>query len=260
MKFFAVVFLGFVCSVAWANDTRPIKRGPAAQESLPPQPEKTDGTVPVEVTETPSSTPVLSPPMAAADADGDVAAKWAVTGNFSYLDIWVPAKFGVAASYRFSPKHLIEFEYLRGSFGGALFGFDLGRIVEQRAALVWRKFPSGRAYNYFLGANFNDLEVTIGDSALATISSGNLSDYELMKFSTLGLSAGLGHRWQWPSGFVLAIDWIHVHMPLVTLKEDAPFRDATTDEDRRSEADELIRFVKNFPRLAALKLQLGISF
>jgi len=264
MRGILVLALALVCANGWAQDTRPVKRGPAAQESLPPQPEKSDGTVPVEVTEGgPSSVPVNpktleegEPPASADTADKN----WAVTGDFSYLDLWVPAKIGVSAAYRWDLSNMLEITYLNGAISGGTFGIDLGRIVETRASLVWRRFPSQRAYNYFFGVNYNDLELVIGDVALASIASGNPEDYELLKLTTMGLSTGLGHRWVWPSGFTLAVDWLQVHVPLTTLTENAPFRDATTDPDRRKEADDLIRYVKNFPRIAALKLQLGISF
>lgn len=264
MRGILIIALMLLSVSGWAQDTRPVKRGPAAQEALPPQPEKSDGTVPVEVTEgAPSSVPVdpktleESDPPRSADPNDK---KWAVTGDFSYLDLWVPGKLGLSAGYRWDMSNMIEINYLNGSLSGGTFGIDLGRIVETRASLVWRRFPSQRAYNYFFGINYNDLELVIGEVALASVAAANPEDYELLKLTTMGLSAGLGHRWVFSSGFTLAVDWLQVHVPLTTLTENAPFRDATTDPDRRKEADDLIRYVKNFPRIAALKLQLGISF
>ncbi len=250
----AVVLSGPV----WAMDPRPIKRGPASQVSLPPQPEVQDGTVPVEVTEDPVGTKSSAPVEAAAAPAG--LPNWAVTGNYSYADLWVPGKFGVTLAYRLDEKSWVEFDYMRGSFSTGWIGVDLGRVIEQRAVIQWRHFPWARRFNWFVGTNYNDLEVTLGDSALATVSALETSEYELMRLTSLGGSAGFGHRWVFANGFVLAVDWLHVHVPVLSLKEDAPFRDATTDPDRKTEADDLVRFVQKFPRFAALKLQLGLSF
>ncbi len=246
---------------AWAMDPRPIKRGPASQVSLPPQPEVQDGAAAVEVTEgvvapTKSSEPVG--PLGAAAAAGSMS--WMVTGNYSYADLWVPGKIGFTAGYRLDEKSWVEIDYMRGSFSTSWIGVDLGRVVEQRAVVQWRRFPWAARFNYFIGANFNDLEVTLGDSALATVSTFDTTEYELMRLTSLGGSAGIGHRWVLHNGIVLAVDWLHVHLPLLSLMEDAPFRDATTDPDRRTEADDLVRFVQKFPRFAALKLQVGLSF
>lgn len=256
--------LSLVWEPAFAMDTRPIKRAPAAQESLPPQPEQTDGTVPVEVTEPGPTASRVAPPSAEetlAAATAPQPTPWVITGNYSYLDLWVPSKIGFTVGYRATANSFIEFDYMRGGLNTKWIGINLGDVSEQRAAIVWRRFSSGAgSFNYFIGANYNDLELTVGDSALATVTASSPSEVELIRLSTLGVSAGLGNRWVFESGFTLGVDWVHLHLPLLTLVENAPFRDATSDPDRRSEADDLIRFVKNFPRFAALKLQLGISF
>lgn len=268
MRWGGVFLILFFCGAAGAMDSRPIKRGPASQQSLPPQPEMQDGTVPVEVTEgvTPSSdtrsSEALPPSEVLSDGQSavDGVSNWLAMGSYSYVDLWVPGKFGVLVGYALNEKSWVEFDYARANFSTGWVGIDLGRVVEQRAVVQWRYFPNSGRFNYFLGANYNHLEVTLGDSALNTVTALDTSEYELMQLSSLGISAGLGHRWVFGSGFTVAVDWLHVHVPVFGLREDAPFRDATTDPVRRSEADDLIRFVQRFPRIAALKLQLGIRF
>src|SRR5689334_18321601 len=65
---------------------------------------------------------------------------WTVVGTYSYLDLWVPSKMGGAITYNMTPADSFEFEYLRGSVNYDFLKTSLGRLDDQRAAVIWRHF------------------------------------------------------------------------------------------------------------------------
>ncbi len=184
---------------------------------------------------------------------------WIITGNYSYLDMMVPGKYGLTVGYVKDPANTYELDYMRGSFGLGWLGVDIGTIKEQRLSLLWRSYNKRNTFNYQMGLNYNIFDVHLGSKLINKLVGANY-DYSVMNIETLGISWGLGHRWQTKGGFVWAFDWLQVHMPIVVLRQDTPFIDATPDNNDRDNAKTTVNIIKRFPRVVALKLQLGFTF
>ncbi|MGE4133625.1 MAG: hypothetical protein AB7F86_18455 [Bdellovibrionales bacterium] len=186
--------------------------------------------------------------------------QWLITGNYSYLDLWIPSKYGVSVAYVKSAEDTYELDYMRASYGLGWFGVDLGEVTEQRLALLYRSFSKRNSFNFQMGVNYNKFAIHIGNDLLAKVSGNSNLDYSLMQIETLGLSWGLGNRWQTKGGFVWSFDWLQLHIPLLKLTEKTPFIDATTDSSDRDDAKTAVKLIRYFPRIVALKVQLGFTF
>lgn len=184
---------------------------------------------------------------------------WVITGNYSYFDLIVPGKYGVTVGYVKDAGNTYEIDYMRGSLGFGWLGIDIGSITEQRLALLWRSYNQRNTFNFQMGVNYNKFEIKVGDTLLNKVA-GAKTDYDVMDIQTLGLSWGIGNRWQTKGGFVWAFDWLQLHVPVVTIREHTPFIDATTDQEDREDAQSAVKIIRHFPRLAALKFQIGFSF
>lgn len=186
--------------------------------------------------------------------------KLSVYANYSYIDLFIPSKLGMTLAYAKSPASVYELDYMQGKIGYDYFGVNLGEIKEQRISLLWRSFAKRDTFNFQMGVHYNKVNVHLGDDLLSQVVPGTDLDYTLMTLETLGVSWGVGNRWQLRNGLTLGGDWFQLHVPLLTLREKTDFIQATSDGDDRDDAKYLVRLVKYFPRVVLLKLQIGFAF
>jgi hypothetical protein len=185
--------------------------------------------------------------------------KWVINGNYSYFDLLIPGKWGGTVGYVKDASNTYELEYMRGSWGLGWLGVDIGKVTEQRIAAVWRTFGERGTFNYQMGLNYNIFNVEIGNTLLSKIT-GDRTRYEVMNLETLGVSWGIGNRWQTRGGFLWSFDWFQLHVPVVTTKQNTAFVEATPNQEDRDDAKTAVRWIRHFPRIAALKFQIGFSF
>lgn len=187
------------------------------------------------------------------------ATKWSVTGNYSLFEMWVLTKYGFTVGYNRSTASTYELEYMKGSIGFGYFGIDLGEISEQRLAVRWRSYNKRNSFNFTTGLYYNWIDVHLGSDLLSSVS-GYQAKVDVMELQTLGVSWGLGNRWQTSGGFVWGADWLTIHLPLITTKQEHPFIDASNSAAARDDAQDALKIFRRIPSLAALKIQLGFSF
>jgi hypothetical protein len=149
---------------------------------------------------------------------------------------------------------------MRGSLGFGYFGVDIGKISEERFGLLWRSYNRRNSFNFSTGLYYNKLDVNLGSKMLASVSSSQRANVEVMELETAGVSWGLGNRWQTRSGFVWGVDWLVVNIPLWIIKQEHPFLDESNDENARKNARDALRVFRRIPSVGTLKIQLGFSF
>nr|HMN69337.1 hypothetical protein [Bdellovibrionales bacterium] len=171
---------------------------------------------------------------------------------------WTMSRYGLTVGWNRSGSSTYEFEYTRGSLGFGYFGVDIGELAEQRFALNWRSYGRRNSFNFVTGLYYNELEIHIGSKYLTTVA--NVPEVDLLKLNTIGVSSGIGNRWQTKKGFVWGADWLVVHVPLTVTKEQNKFINETRDPDDRGDVDSGMKVLRRIPALAGLKVQLGFSF
>jgi hypothetical protein len=185
---------------------------------------------------------------------------WSVTANYAFLEMWVLTKYGLTVARNESAAKTYELEYMTGSLGIGYFGVDIGKIEEQRLALMSRSFSERNSFSWFYGAYINQIQAHLGNDYLATVPGVTRSSVELMELQTLGATFGIGNRWQLKNGFTWGVDWLSVHWPLMVLQQDSPFIANSNDPSKRNSADDAMDVFKRLPSFGAFKLQLGYSF
>lgn len=186
--------------------------------------------------------------------------KWTVAANYSLFDMWTLTKYGLTVGYNKDATTTYEFGYSRGSLGFGYYGINLGSIDEQRLSAAWRTYGQRNSFSFVTGIYYNELDLHLGSAALDTVMGSQRSRVDLLKINTVGLSWGIGNRWQTKSGFVWGGDWVTISVPVWIVKQEHPFVDATNNERYREEAQDALKFFRRIPELAALKVQLGFSF
>jgi len=196
----------------------------------------------------------------AATRTNRAATKWTFSGHYSFFETWVLTKYGMTVAYNRSPSSTYEFEFAKGSVGFGVFGLDIAKLEEQRLALRWRTYCQRNTFNMNYGIYYNKLSARLGSELLDSVSGGPKTSVELLELSTVGVSWGLGHRWQTKGGFIWGADWLTIHMPVFVVKESTPYMDANVSQSDRNAADDTWRELKRFPEFAVIKAQLGFSF
>jgi len=186
--------------------------------------------------------------------------QWTFTGNYSLFEMWVLTKYGVTVGYNRSPSSTYEFEYMRGSLGFGYFGLDIGKISEERFALLWRSYGRRNSFSFVSGLYYNKLDVHLGSDLLASVSGQDRAKVDIMELQTVGLSWGVGNRWQTSGGFVWGADWLVLNVPVWIVKQEHPFIDSSNSAEARDDANDTMRILRRIPAVAALKIQLGVSF
>jgi hypothetical protein len=209
--------------------------------------------------ELPQDTPAPTP-SSQENGLGDYHFKnWGVFGNFSPFEMWVITKYGITGMYTKDPAWNYELEYMRGSLDFGFFGIDIGEIQEERLSLLARSFSKRNSFNFLYGVFYNHMEVGLSSKFTSTLSAFNQSA-DQVDLSFFGLTWGMGNRWQTQEGYVIGVDWLVINLPFSVIQEHAPFLKNTTDQDRRNQVKNSLDWLKKFPSLGILKVQIGLSF
>jgi len=184
--------------------------------------------------------------------------KFSLLANYSYIDLWIPSKYGLSLSLTANARTTYDVEYLQGKFSLGWFIEDLGSFSEQRLSILRRRFNGRNSFNFILGAYYSKTKIDIGSRFLDGIIPQ--ANYDLLQIENLGITLGIGNRWVLRNGFTVGADWISVNIPVYNLKTINAFSDLTTNADDRENADDAIDLFKSIPGFVAIKVQLGYSF
>lgn len=184
---------------------------------------------------------------------------WIISAHFSYLDLILPGKYGVAVERRDTEKSTIELEYTHGSLT-PFFISDLGRFSEDRISLLHRFGRQGIAgFQWFYGAFYHSFKIEIGNALLSRLTT-YYPAADVLSISGVGAVIGVGYRWFVSDNFVLGLDAITYSQPIFTLSREAKFLDVVTDPGDRDKVESGLNVVRFFPRLAVAKVAIGYVF
>lgn len=178
--------------------------------------------------------------------------------TYSPLDLWLPFKYGFAASYNHSTAYTFEFDYIRGTVKLPIIIEDLGDITEQRFSFLVRSFGDRESFNWHYGLNYYSFKVRLGNAYLDLLSGQELG-VDVVRMDTIGLNWGLGNRWQ-IKNFVFGIDWFAVDIPIVQMKKNASYVSNSSDAGKNDDIDTVLDIIRRIPRFAFVKLQAGLTF
>jgi hypothetical protein len=174
--------------------------------------------------------------------------------GYQVLTSWVPFKWTASYTQIFNRSWSAELEYSRGNFGVGLFGFDAARIREHRYSLLGRRY-FGNSFNILFGAFKNDFHASLGSGLL-----NNNEWIDDFRVQGMGLTIGIGNRWQWHNGFTMGVDWFRLNIPLIDKKvENDVLNNIEDNSDLRSVRDNINR-VRNLPNFVLLGVNLGYTF
>lgn len=182
-----------------------------------------------------------------------------IMGNYSHLDLLLPAKTGATIGWNTSSANDWEFEYLKGTIKPPFFE-DIGSMTDERMSLIRRSFFSSNSFNFFYGFAYHDFKVKLGDELLNRLSAGVYPDLTMLRVASWGAVIGIGNRWMIDPGLTLGIDWISWSQPLISAKKEAPFLDYVTNKQDKDDVEKAMGFLQYFPRFVLFKLSVGWSF
>jgi hypothetical protein len=179
--------------------------------------------------------------------------------NYSYLDLIIPSKIGLTLGLKKSTDKTMEFEFLRGKFAVPLGITDLGSMTDDRYSFIVRSYIAENSFNVSYGISYFDYSIKLGSDLMNSVNQSYPS-VNMVKMQSLGFNLGIGNRWIIEKNITLGIDWISWSQPLISLKRESAFLDYSNNANDRKNVDNAMKVISYFPRFAALKLQLGISF
>lgn len=186
--------------------------------------------------------------------------KWAVLGNYSLIDTWIPSKYGFSIAYISSAASTWEAEYLRGSISLNLFIKDLGKMTDEKLSIVHRFYSDRNSFNFLAGAGYRSYSIHLGNRLTSLASNSMIPNTDLVSIKTLGLVGGFGNRWQFDRGLTLGIDWFSIYVPMKTLEAEAPYISSNASDSGKNDVRDVMNVVKRIPTFAVFKFQIGLSF
>lgn len=183
-----------------------------------------------------------------------------LAGNYAYLDLILPSKYGITGEWLEDVDHAWGFEYLRASISLPIIVGDLGGFTEERFSVTRRFFLGQNSLNLFWLLAYNKVNLDVGSSILASIPESDGARLSVISTETLAAGGGIGHRWQHRSGLTWGVDWFVWTQPLYTIRSKSGVLDRMTDAADKDRVRKAISVMNYFPRWSIAKLQAGYSF
>ena len=114
------------------------------------------------------------------------------------------------------------------------------------------------SFNFLYGLNFNRFEAHIGSAILNRATGGQSVD--LIALETLGGTIGIGNYWVISDRCFLGVDWLTYAQPLIVTRSQSDVLNLTNSSSDGRDLESGFKYVKYFPRLSFLKLQIGFQF
>jgi hypothetical protein len=187
-------------------------------------------------------------------------ADYFVMANYSLLDLLIPSKYGVTLGAIKTADKTWEFEYLKGSVAVPFIIEDLGKVSDERFSLIGRSYFGGNSFNLSYGLTYFDFSLHLGDKIMNRVTGGAYPSMDLVQIQSLGFNVAFGNRWTFNKNVTFGIDWISWAQPVYTTNEKSAFLDHANNQQDKDDVEKAMKLISYFPRLALVKLQIGILF
>jgi hypothetical protein len=259
-------------STAWAADTDSVNSAAEANEKITIDKNETESSKKTDEAPTSfDSTKVDARPKNATQTDSedtsDLSSRdmrknvsYFVLGTYSPLDMLIPSKTGATIGYVPSAEKSWELEYIKGSVSLPPLIEDIGEMSDQRISLIRRSYSNRNSFYWSAGLSYFDFKVYVGDELLNRITAGTFPSIDLVRVQSLGFHTSVGNRWMFGPNVVVGVDWISLSQPIYTIDKESAILDYATNPKDREDIEDAVDVIAYFPRLALLKLQIGIAF
>lgn len=177
--------------------------------------------------------------------------------GYQLVTSWLPSKKTISYTHNFNEAWSLEGEYSWADISVPSFiGFDLGGVKEKRYTLHARRFV-GNSFHFTFGGVYSQFEAGLGGSVADQF--GNDISGEVGA-ENLGVTGGMGNRWQWGNGFTLGIDWLRINIPVVDTRNRDNIIKRFGNEGDQEDVKKVIRGFNRIPTFVLFGLNLGYSF
>jgi hypothetical protein len=181
----------------------------------------------------------------------------ASTGTFmlgyQFLTTWVPSKLTASYTQIFNEEWSVEAEYSKGSLAAGFGVMDFANVKESRVTIQARRY-TGNSFNFTFGPVLSSFSAHAGNDMVSEDVSSEFSA------SNLGITTGMGNRWQWSNGFAFGIDWVRVNIPLIETKIEDDVLDSVSQSEDSEDIKKVIRAFNRVPTFVLLGLNIGYTF
>lgn len=173
---------------------------------------------------------------------------------------WIPSKLGL--SYTYSPDLMKSYEvsFLRGNLAAPFFLKDLGSISDFHLSALYRSYSARNSFAVIYGLNYYKFNARMSGKYTNSASNTSNPDLNLLLVESIGVTFGLGNRWQLKNGVSFGVDWFHLNMPLIVFRTEADLLKSDADKEDKNEIKNVLDLLKRVPTFAFLKFQIGYSF
>ncbi len=183
-----------------------------------------------------------------------------IMASYTGVATWIPSKIGL--SYTYSPTAIGSWElsYSRGKISAPFFISDIGTVSDSHLSLLYRSYSRRNTFAVIYGLNYYKFDAHLSSEFLSSISSGPVSDYNILAVESLGATIGFGNRWQLKNGMSLGVDWFQLNIPLHVFKTEANYLSSNADPEDKKDIENVLDILKRVPTFSFLKLQAGYTF
>lgn len=176
--------------------------------------------------------------------------------GYQGISSWLPSKKTVSYSQIISPGWTLEGEFSFQTLGNTSLGPDLDEIRERRTTLHARRY-FGSSFHLSFGAAFSTFKARTG-SSFVDGSGGPVRSS--LSAENLGLSGGVGHRWQWAQGLTVGVDWLRLCVPVLKTHVNQGDLGALESAGNREDVKDVLRTFNRVPTFVLLGVNVGYSF
>lgn len=174
--------------------------------------------------------------------------------DYGLVNLPFPSSIGLEASFFITPGATISLDYQKSTIPLDFFSFEFGNLSESNLVIQSRLYPSKRFNLLFgLGKRKTSLNLATTYFQLLTGTTTPVSELE----ATI-LRLGAGHKWTLKKKYRLAIDWIHLDIPIraKTNVSASSFADPE-DVDDVQNAEKIMRW---YPSGVLAQFKIGLAF
>ena len=176
--------------------------------------------------------------------------------GYQLITSWLPSKKTVGYTHIFNEKWSLEGEYSWSTISDPLFWIDLGSIREERFTLQAKRYV-GNSFHFSFGAVYSEFSAKLGSDFLDDFGRKLSSSFEAQN---VGLTGGIGNRWQWKNGLTLGVDWIRLNVPVVTTYIRDDVLDSISEDDEQDDVKNVIDKFNRIPTFVLFGLNIGYTF